>query len=165
MKCRYFSLNRFTIFRSQPRHWIGFNVVEYRWVQLLAILQNTAIGSLGMTLILSGFMTEAITSFYMVVTSLRVVPTPIALEFIILSVNSFVVIIDAFKRLSVPYLKSQEFLSKQKVFSSKDKWFRRFLKSCQEAKLNLGENGFFDRLTSLVIWHFCIDNLITLLLV
>lgn len=110
-------------------------------------------------------MLATVVSLYMVLTSLKNVPGPVAVTFIGIAFDFTFVILVVFKRVSLPYSASEEFLLKAKPFSMtvRNSWLRRYIRSCTEAKLKLGDDGYFDKLTSLVIWQLCVDNLITVL--
>ncbi|OXA42579.1 hypothetical protein Fcan01_22435 [Folsomia candida] len=93
----------------------------------------------------------------------NIIPVPVLIFFLAIAVDFWIIIHAVFKVLSYPYVESLEFIhlvNKGKC----SKWEGRFIKSCPPSKLSLGDGGFFDTLTSLVIWQKCIDFLITFLL-
>lgn len=68
-----------------------------------------------------------------------------------------------FKLVSYPDIKSDKLRNTWK--QKKDKWVRAYLRSCHPIKLSLGDGTFFDKMTSLKIWQFCIETLVDILLI
>lgn len=114
--------------------------------------------------ILAGVITlcESI-SLYLVISWTKGVPLPVLILFSIIAFDFFLVIHGIFKIVSYPYIKSLGFIDlvKDGRYTTADLCF---IKSCPPSKLSLGDGGFFDKLTSFVIWKKCIDYLITFLL-
>ncbi|OXA54630.1 hypothetical protein Fcan01_11367 [Folsomia candida] len=65
---------------------------------------------------------------------------------------------------SKSYLASVKFFENMKSLRSRNPWFKKFLTSCPPLKVGMGDGKFFDGLSAFVIWQFCVDRLINLLL-
>lgn len=130
----------------------------------MSILQNIVWSMPAMQILVGGIILAVITSYFILLTSLDKVPGPVAIFFALMAFDFTFVIHFLFKKVSIPCVESGELLEKLKSNERKSKWFTAFVRSCSPIKLSLGDGGFFDRLTSLVIWKFCMDQLITILL-
>jgi hypothetical protein len=119
-----------------------------------------------MQLFLTGVSLALVSSLYICITSMRKVPVAVAGFFLALAFDFSFIVHVPFRKLSLPLTESQELMHLAKMSGRQGKWMRAFMRSCTPIKLSLGDGGnFFDKLTSLVIWQFCVDLLITILLV
>ncbi len=142
-------------------------IVQYRTIQVLSNLHGYVLGKPVMSWMLYGVMGAQVTTLYMVLTSLKLIPIGAGLLFIVVAIDTFIIIQVVFKILSVPYLSSVEFVTIAKTLANKRrdaKWANRFLKSCAPLKIAMGDGNFFDRLSPFVIYKVCVDQVIALLL-
>ncbi|OXA62690.1 uncharacterized protein LOC118433875 [Folsomia candida] len=136
--------------------------VKYRIAQSMSNLHGSVMRKPFMSMIIGGVMMVEITSLYLVINSIHELPTPVAMFFIILAMDFFVVIHLLFKSLCRPHLASVELVNKAKM-AKRGKWLDKYLKSCVPLELSMGGGCFFDRLSSFVIWKFCVDQVVNLL--
>lgn len=119
-----------------------------------------------MQLLLSGTILAVVASFYILLTSLKIIPIAVAIFFAVIAFDFSFAIYFLFKKVSYSYVQSESLLQKvKKADEFKSKRVAAFVKSCSPLKLAMGDGNFFDETTSLVMWQFCIDQLITLLLI
>lgn len=102
-------------------------------------------------------------SLYIIISSTSEVPFTIFVLFSAVALNMSVIIVWPFKLMGVPFVKSVELLKSLQRMNGLG-WVKRFVRSCPPSKLSLGDGGFFDKATSLVILRKSIDLLITFLL-
>ncbi|OXA61313.1 hypothetical protein Fcan01_01615 [Folsomia candida] len=133
--------------------------IKYRIVQSMSNLHGSVMRKPFMSMIVGGVMMVEITSLYLVISSIHEMPPPVAIFFIVMVMDFFVVIHLLFKALCRPYLASVEFVNRAKM-KKRGKWFDKYLKSCVPLELSMGGGCFFDRLTSFVIWKFCVDQVV-----
>lgn len=139
------------------------DLAQYRTLQLLSNFHNFVFCTPSMVVMaFSCTICESI-ALCLIITSSSTVPLPVLILFSIVAADLCIVIHAVFKILSYPHVKSLEFIEFVKT-RSYSKWEHRFILSCPPSKLSLGDGGFFDKLTSFVIWQKCIDFLITFLL-
>lgn len=153
-------------FRKKPQLGSRLNRRElslYRILQLLSTYQNNAWCQPSMQLCIGGIVVCETVSLYILVTSYHRIPLSVLFVFIICALDCGIVIQVIFNILSYPYTKSCDFIDSMKSVDG-TKWVKYFMRSCQPSKLSMGDGGFFDRLTSFVLWQLSINNLITLVL-
>lgn len=115
---------------------------------------------------LLGIIIAETTSLYVLTTSSSKVTVPILEFFIMIGADFFGVIHVVYRILSLPHLSSKKLIRNAKLVQKGDSpWFTRFLKSCSPLKIGMGDGNFFDRLTPFVIWQFCVDMLVNMLLI
>lgn len=136
--------------------------IKYRIVQSVSNLQESVLRKPFMSMIIGGVMLAEITSLFLVISSIHELPLAVAMFFMALAIDFFVVIHVMFKSLCRPYLASVEFV-KRAQRKRNGKWLNKYLKSCTPLKLSMGGGCFFDRLTSFVIWKLCVDQVVNLL--
>lgn len=136
---------------------------EYRTLRLLSNFHNFVFAYPAMAILVGGVTLCTSIAFYLLITSAHVVPLPVLILFSIIAFDFFFAVHGVFKIVSYPYTKSLDFFQLVKV-GNYTKYELRYIKSCPPSKLSLGNGGFFDRLTSLVIWQKCIDYVIMFLL-
>jgi hypothetical protein len=110
-----------------------------------------------------GIMLALITGMYMILTSLDKVPLHVAILFTVIAFEMGFFVHYVFKKAAEPFSKSLEIQARTKGI--RDAYVRRFRASCQPIKFGLGDGGFFDDTTSLVVWQMCVDELITILFI
>ncbi len=95
-------------------------------------------------------------------------PLPSYLLFLITTVNDGVVLVGMYSTLSNIFTTSQDILEKQlRLATGKtamSPYFRRYHKSCKILKVYIGSSNFVEPLTPLVVEEFCIQQVISLLL-
>lgn len=139
------------------------HIEKYRTLQLSSNFHNFVFCLPSMVVVAFGSTVAESIALFLLITSSNIIPVPVLIFFLAIAVDFWIIIHAVFKVLSYPYVESLEFIhlvNKGKC----SKWEGRFIKSCPPSKLSLGDGGFFDTLTSLVIWQKCIDFLITFLL-
>lgn len=137
-------------------------VKKYRIVQLHSKLHNETWRPPGMATYVCGLIMGQVSCLYMVLTSWASLPYLAVCMFAVFGNNLFFHIHYFIKILSSPYLKSREFVSMGR--QQRNKWMQTYLRSCYPIRLSMGNGTFFDKLTSLNVWQFCIDRLVTILL-
>lgn len=138
----------------------------YRVTQVLEKLMNDVWRKPLMAIGLLGIIIAETTSLYVLTTSSSKVTVPILEFFIMIGADFFGVIHVVYRILSLPHLSSKKLIRNAKLVQKGDSpWFTRFLKSCSPLKIGMGDGNFFDRLTPFVIWQFCVDMLVNMLLI
>ncbi|XP_035716515.1 uncharacterized protein LOC118439372 [Folsomia candida] len=140
-------------------------ITDYRTVQWLSNLRNCAFEYPSLVQMVGGIIVGETASLYVLLTSTKILPLPVLAFFVIVAVDLFVVIHVIFHSLSDLFEVSVGFLDEMKLYHKfgNRKWFKKFLKSCPPLKLTIGDGQYFDRMTALGIWQYCVDQLITLL--
>lgn len=87
-----------------------------------------------------------------------------AVFFYLMGIDFFVIIQITLNSQSKSYVASENFAKNMKRLKSQNPWIRKFLRSCPPLKVGMGDGKFFDALTAFVIWQFCVDKLISMLL-
>lgn len=108
-----------------------------------------------------------ISSLYIIISSWSKLSANVALFFLLMVIDFFAVIQFMFHSLSYSHVASVKFVKNARRISNqigRDTWFRKFLRSCAPLKVGMGDGKYFDELTTFVIWQFCVDRLINLLL-
>lgn len=105
-------------------------------------------------------------ALYVLTTSRTILPLPVLVLFVIGGLDFFVMIHVVFRILCWPYVSSSRLIDKVKLYARRGNpaWLKRFVRSCPRLKIQVGDGTVFDRLTSCVIWQFCVDALIDILL-
>lgn len=80
-----------------------------------------------------------------------------------MAIDGFLFIHIIIKHLAKPFIASKNIKQIWKT-QRRPKWFRKFDHSCSLVKIRVESVGFFDKRTSLRLWHFCVDQTIALLL-
>lgn len=124
-------------------------------------MQNQVFSMPTMQFFLGGLVLAVVSALYIFLTSLKKIPIFVAIFFTMIAFDYLFVIHYLFKKVSIPFVQSNEFLKRFKNRKVKSKWCTVFVKSCSPIKLGMGDGNFFDRLTSLVTWQFCVDKLVT----
>lgn len=138
-------------------------VRKYRIAQIHGRLHNETWRHPSMALLVCGIILAEVTCLYMTLTSRDVLSPPGFFMFALIGNNMVFVIHYYFKLVSYPDIKSDKLRNTWK--QKKDKWVRAYLRSCHPIKLSLGDGTFFDKMTSLKIWQFCIETLVDILLI
>lgn len=107
-----------------------------------------------------------IASLYIMITSVNHLPITVFAFFFMVANEVSTVIHVVFKSLSTPYTKSTQFVNEVLRRDKREisKWTNKFLKSCSPCKILMGDGSHFNSISSLIIWQFCVEMLITLLL-
>lgn len=136
----------------------------YRVAQVVQNVINSFWRKPLMSLLLLSIMTAEIMSMYILSTSFNQLTLPIRVFFLVVWVDFFFDIHVLIKCLSLSHLCSELFVKNMKG-RTRSAWGKRFIRSCSSLRISLGGGNFFDGVTSLVIWQFCVDRVINLLLV
>ncbi|OXA44771.1 hypothetical protein Fcan01_20892 [Folsomia candida] len=137
---------------------------QYRVAQVMKNLLNYVKRNPMTGLALAFIINTEIESLYAIIMCRDKLPLPILLLFAMALIDFFLVIHVFLRALSKPYVSSVEFVSNFNRLGGMDEWRRKFLKSCQPVKVAMGDGNYFDGLTSLVIWQFCVDTFISIVL-
>lgn len=109
-----------------------------------------------------------IASVYVLITSIKEVPLNMAVFFSMIAFDTALVIHLVIKFMSLPYTESKKALLNIGLKTSKNpssKWFVRYVKSCARIKLFMFDGNFYDKATSIIVWQFCVETLVSLLLI
>lgn len=141
--------------------------MSYRVAQLVEKIINSFWDKPLMPLLIACIITAETTSLYVLASSMHKLTIPIILFFAVGGFDYFVAIHVVFKCLSLPHQRSLKFINEMRCVMVKNggRWGRRFMRSCPPVKVSMGDGTFFDRLTPVVIWQFCVDRVINMLLV
>ncbi|OXA54308.1 hypothetical protein Fcan01_11276, partial [Folsomia candida] len=135
----------------------------YRTLQILTDMHNSVFRHPIMSVIVGSVTACESFALYTLITSSSVIPFPGLILFATVGVELFAVIVGPFKVMANPFVKSVELLHSFQPMTG-SKLIKRLVRSFPPSKLTLGDGGFFDKATSLVICSQCIDLLITFLL-
>lgn len=139
-------------------------VKDYRVAQVAQNLTNHVLSKPCLQLTLGLTIIAEISALYVMIISSNHLTVDAAMFFVLMGVDYFIVIHVVLRALSKSYVTSVKFIQSMKRLHKRDPWFKKFLRSCPSLKVGMGDGKFFDGLTSLVIWQFCVDRLISLLL-
>ncbi|XP_035713115.1 uncharacterized protein LOC118437830 [Folsomia candida] len=103
-------------------------------------------------------------SLYVIITSWANISLGVFAFFYLMGFDFFIMIHVTLHSQSKSYVASLKFAENMKSLQSRNPWFRKFLKSCPPLKVGMGDGKFFDALSAFVIFQFCVDRLINLLL-
>lgn len=135
----------------------------YRVAQVVQNVMNSFWRTPLMPLLLLLVILSEIVSIYILSTSANNLTLPIAIFFLVVWIDFSVDVHVLIKCLSLSRLCSERFVRNMKS-RTRTAWGKRFVKSCPYLRISMGGN-FFDRLTSPMIWQFCVDRVINFLLV
>jgi hypothetical protein len=140
---------------------------QYRVAQVLSSVSNKFWAFPALHLQVGVWILAEVVSLYCIIRLHNVMPVTMLDFFGIIALDGFVVVHLIFNLMSRPYLASIEFKAGiMKVAGAhknrESKWIQKFVTSCSPIQLKMGDGNFFDTLTALNIWQFCVDNLITL---
>lgn len=136
----------------------------YRKIQLLSSVHNFVLQNPMMPISMAGTIVAEVASVYIVLSQSGKLPHHVIMPYLILAVDISIFIHFIFKKVSGPHIDSAELIQFTKGKYARDTWGRRFVRSCPSVKVKIADGHFFDKTTSLMIWDFCIDYVITLLL-
>lgn len=138
---------------------------QYRRFQLLSRLHNNVFKDPIMPAVIMVIILIQSTSLYVLVTLGTEITLAILGLFFVVAIDCFIVIQCFFKIMSYPYTRSVKVMKlARKGIINCSKWEVKFIKSCYQLKVGMGNDTFFDRMTSLIIWKTSTDILITFLL-
>lgn len=151
------------VITSNNEHLIKY----YRVPQLLNAFTNASMKLPFNFCFLSGTIIAEVSSLYVLITSLKQLPLEVAIFYLTIAFDFGVGIHVLGTYLSIPFLEGEEFRKNvtREWRAPPTKWFSRYLKSCPAIRLSMGDGSFYDSATSLVIWQFCVDQLVSLLLI
>lgn len=143
------------------------NIRFYRVTQVMEKLMNHVWRKPLMPVLLMAIIIAETTALYVLTTSSSKLPVAILGCFTMIGADFVGVIHVIYRILGLPYLSSKKLIGNVKLCQKggNSAWFKRYLKSCPPLKIGMGDGTFFDRLTPIVIWQFCVDRLISMLLV
>ncbi|XP_035710726.1 uncharacterized protein LOC118436527 [Folsomia candida] len=139
------------------------SISEYRQLQIVSTLQNEIFKSPAMPVYLGGSITAEVASIYALIRSSHELPAPVFGLFCTVATTFSIFIQVGLKVVAYPNLRSNKLRDTWK--SQMNKWLKMYLRSIKPLKLSMGDGTFFDQLTSLKIWQFAIQQLITLMLI
>lgn len=139
---------------------------QYRVAQVTENLVNSVLIEPFFPVFLSFIMIGQISSLYIIITSWSHVSAGLMLLFVLLVVDFFSIIHMFLNSLSYSHVASARLI---KTVKRSKKWgnmgCRKFLSLCPPLKVGIGDGKFYDKLTSLTIWQFCLDRVINLLII
>lgn len=151
---------------DKPGRTLQRKCLMYRECQLLTDLYNR-LHQYGLIAMVAAVGILAEISFsYVIVRNFDNIQVPILAFAGLCVIDSFVCLVAIFgvaAKVHSSSKKAKTAVSKTKYFRQ-EKWLRKFLQSCPTHRVCLLLNKFFDSLTPLKIQTFCIDNIVTLLL-
>ncbi|OXA40779.1 hypothetical protein Fcan01_24489 [Folsomia candida] len=148
-----------TLLRRKIQVAVNPNLLtKYRFVQITTKLFNDLWKIPAMSAMVATCVIVEIVALFILTTSLDKLPLPIIGLFLLLAIIFFNVIQGLFKVLSKPFENSNMFIIEIRT-GRHSAWVKRFMRSCPPVKISMGNGAYFDGLSALVIWQFCIDNL------
>lgn len=137
---------------------------KYRVAQVMYATSNDYWEKPAMQVILLGWILTEIVSFYVLLKLRTQLPFTILNFFVHAATNGFMVIQLLFSYLCAPYVESCGLIRDATSCKYRvSKCSRKFGKSCSPLKLIISDGHFFDKSTAIVIWQFCVDQLIVLI--
>ncbi|XP_035711382.1 uncharacterized protein LOC118436855 [Folsomia candida] len=136
----------------------------FRVAQVFQNLVNSVMGKPLITIFVSLSIMCQIISLYVIITSWEKISFGVSAFFYLMGIDFFVVIHITLHSLSKSYVVTVKFAKNMTSLRSQNAWFKKFLRSCPPLKVGMGDGKFFDGLTSFIIWQFCVDRLINMLL-
>ncbi|OXA44836.1 hypothetical protein Fcan01_20942 [Folsomia candida] len=139
-------------------------LTDFRVAQVFQNLTNSVMRKPLVNLVVLKVIISQTISLYVIIASLENISFGVASFFFLIGLDFFLIIHVTLHSQSKPYVVSVKFFENMKTLRLKSAWFKKFLKSCPPLKVGMGEGKFFDELTSFIIWQFCVDRLINMLL-
>lgn len=139
-------------------------ISTYIRVQILTNTFNQIWRNLPMMASISVVIIVEIMTLHSLISSMERLPTPIATLLFVVAINLAGVIHAVFKASSYPFTKSCELIVSLKKCGGRSKFVRKYVAACRPTKIFVSHSNFFDSTTSLHIWQFCLNQLISLLL-
>lgn len=138
---------------------------HYRRFKLLSRLHKNAWKDPVMPFVIGVITVIESTSLYVLIASHHELTLAVLGLFSIVAIDCLIVIHCFFKIMSYPYTRSVELVQiARRGIKNCSRWEVRFVKSWHPLTVEMGNNTFFDRMTSLTIWKMSTDILITFLL-
>ncbi|OXA63561.1 uncharacterized protein LOC118433884 [Folsomia candida] len=145
-------------------HFANHGLEAFRVAQVFQNLANSVMSKPFISIFAFLSIVSEILSLYVIITSWNNLSFGVSAFFCLMGMNYFLIIHITLDSLSKSYVATVKFSKHMKRLRSRNAWVKKFLASCPPIKVGMGDGKFFDGLTSLIIWQFCVDRLINLLL-
>ncbi|OXA62430.1 hypothetical protein Fcan01_00971 [Folsomia candida] len=151
---------------DQLNHYPSANhgLAAFRVAQVFQNLVNAVMSKPFINIFIFLTILSEILSLYVIITSWKNLSFGVSAFFCLMGINYFLIIHVTLDSLKKSYVATVNFSKNVKSLRSQNAWFKKFLTSCPPLKVGMGDGKFFDELTSFIIWQFCVDTLINLLL-